>query len=130
MSNDLTNKEQREVASTERTRDGAAFTPRIDVFETDEELLLCADLPGVATDGLNIRYEDKELTIEGRVAPRHSDVEHLYSEYGVGDFYRTFTIGELIDVEKITAELKHGAVTVHLPKADRAKPRRIEVKAS
>ena len=77
-----------------------------------------------------VLYENKELTIEGKVAPRHSDVEHLYSEYGVGDFHRTFTIGELIDVEKITAEFKHGAVTVHLPKSDGVKPRRIEVKAS
>jgi HSP20 family molecular chaperone IbpA len=130
MSNELMNREEKEAACAERTCDSAVFTPRVDILETDDELLLYADLPGVAPDGLNISYENKELTIEGKVPARHSGVEHLHSEYGVGDFRRTFTIGELIDVESIAAELKHGALTVHLPKSDRVKPRRIEVKTS
>ena len=64
-----------------------------------------------------------------RVTPRHSEVEYLYGEYGIGDFYRAFTIGEAIDSKKISAELKNGVLTIHLPKTEAVKPRRIEVQA-
>lgn len=65
--------------------------------------------------------------IEGKVAPRQGAGRYLYSEYGLGDFYRQFTIGEVIDAEKISAELNHGVLTVHLPKTDAVRPRRIPV---
>ena len=126
---EMARKEKREVASSERLRGGITYNPRIDILEADEELMLLADLPGVTPEDLNIRYENKELTIEGKVAPRHADVRSLYSEYGIGDFYRSFTIGEVIDAQKISADLKQGVLTIHLPKTEAVKPRRIEVRA-
>ena len=107
----------------------STFMPRFDIWEGEDELLLYGDLPGVSVDELDIRFENRELTIRGRVPHRH-DGEYLVSEYGVGDFHRVFTVGEAIDAEKISAEMKHGVLTLHLPKSERVKPRQIEVKVS
>ena len=121
---------KQETAATERTRGGVTYSPRIDILENEEELLLLADLPGVRAEDLNIRYENKELALEAKVAPRQTGVQYLHAEYGVGDFYRVFTIGETINAERISAELKNGVLTVHLPKTEAVKPRRIQVKAA
>ena len=121
--------EETNVAAIERTRGGATYTPRIDIWESDDELVLYADMPGVTTEDLDIHFENRELRIHGKVRSRHKDVNFLFGEYGIGDFYRTFSIGETIDAEKISAELKDGVLTVRLPKMDAVKPRRIEVKA-
>jgi HSP20 family molecular chaperone IbpA len=129
MSNTLA-KQEENAATIERTRGGVTYSPRVDIVEAEEKLILFADLPGVAPDDLDIRFENRELTIQGKVSPRHNDIQFVYGEYGIGDFYRTFTIGEQIDSSKITAELKSGVLTLHLPKMEHAKPRRIEVKTS
>ncbi len=131
MSDSLVNKEAQgtEVTTAERTRSGQTYSPRFDILETDEELVLYGDLPGVEPEGLDIRFENHELTVHGKVEPRHDDINFLYGEYGIGDFYRSFSIGETVDSGKITAELKNGVLTLHLPKTESAKPRRIEVKA-
>lgn len=117
------------VATAEHTRDNPLFTPRFDIFERDEELVLWGDLPGVTADDIDIDFENKELTIRGRVTPRQESSQYLLAEYGVGDFYRTFSIGESIDTEKISAELTNGVLTLHLPKTEAVKPRKIAVKA-
>lgn len=125
----LTKQEQPETAAAvERTRECPSYTPRFDIFETEEELVLYGDLPGVEPADLDIRFENRELTVHGKVAPRHAERRHLYGEYGIGDFYRTFAIGETIDSGKISAELKNGVLSLHLPKTEAVKPRRIAVK--
>ncbi len=116
-------------AVAERTRNAATYTPRFDIVETEEKLLLFGDLPGVAKDDLDVRFENGELTIEGKVLPRQAEREFLYGEYGIGDFHRSFAISETIDAEKISAELRDGVLTLHLPKVEAAKPRKIKVKA-
>ena len=133
MSAELTTQEpkqeQTEVATVERTRGGMTYSPRIDIWETDDALVLYADMPGVSADNLDIQFENRELRLHGRVAPRHENINFIYGEYGIGDFYRTFTIGETIDAEKISAEQEDGVLTLHLPKTEAVKPRRIEVKS-
>ena len=119
-----------EVAGAERTRGGTTFSPRIDIWENSKELILHADLPGVAPEGLDVEYEDGELMIHGKAAPRHEDAQSLYGEYDIGDFHRTFVLGESIDTAKISAELNGGVLTLHLPKAEQVKSRRIAIKAS
>lgn len=106
----------------------ASFSPRFDLWEGDDELILYGDLPGVDPDDLEIQIEGRQLTLHGKVRPRFCCVEYLHSEYGVGDFHRTFMIGESIDSDLISAELKDGVLTLRLPKVEDAKPRRIEVK--
>jgi HSP20 family molecular chaperone IbpA len=122
--------EQGSFATIERTRGGLTYSPRIDIWETADELVLFADMPGVSAENLDIQFENRELRILGKVSPRHEGINFLYGEYGVGDFYRTFTIGETIDADKISAELKDGVLTLHLPKTEAVKPRKIEVKSS
>ena len=123
-----TKKTPNDVATVERTLGGTTYSPRCDIWENEDEMILYADLPGVMPQDLHVRFENPVLTIHGKVNPRHSDIKFLHGEYGIGDFHRTFTIGEAIDTERISAELKNGVVTVHLPKNERVKPRRIEVK--
>jgi len=124
----LTKNESPEMARVERTHEAATYTPRFDIWENEDEILLYGDLPGVDAKDLDIRFEKGELLIHGRVAPRHGERRALYGEYGVGDFYRSFAIGEAIDSTQISAELKHGVVTLHLPKTAAVRPRRIAVK--
>jgi len=113
--------------TTEATR-GLTFTPRVDIVETADELLLCADMSGVKPDDVDIHFENGELLLNGRVGPRQGEANYLLAEYGLGDFYRAFSINETVDSDKITAELKHGVLTVHLPKSEAVKPRKIAVK--
>ncbi|MHB8897460.1 MAG: Hsp20/alpha crystallin family protein [Thermoguttaceae bacterium] len=117
-----------EVATVERTRTGTIYTPRFDIAETQDELTLYGDLPGVEPNDLDIRFENDRLVIHGKVESCHKEQQFLYGEYGVGDYYREFQIFEGIDGEKISADLKNGVLTVHLPKSEAVKPRRIEVK--
>jgi len=130
MTTELAKREQNEVATVERTRGGLTYSPRIDIWETDDELMLYADLPGVAPENLDIQFENRELRIHGKVYPRHDDVKFLYGEYGIGDFYRTFSIGETIDSQSISGELKNGVLTLHLPKTQQVRLRRIQVTSS
>ena len=112
----------------ERTQPPQLFSPNVDILENSDELTLVADVPGVSPDGIDIQYEQGELTIRGRVAPRREDRSFLLHEYGVGDFYRAFQLGEGVDNERISAEVAGGVLTVHLPKTERVKPRKIAVK--
>jgi HSP20 family protein len=125
----MTPKGRADTTTPEQTRGGPYFVPRVDIFETDKELTLYADLPGARCEDVDLRYEGGELILHGHVAPRHEGRNFLLSEYEVGDFYRAFTIHESIDSSKIAAECKHGVVIVHLPKVAQAQPRQIAVQA-
>ena len=116
------------VGPVQRALGGTTYSPRFDIWENDDEMILYGDLPGVMPENLDVRFENPVLTIHGKVLSRHNDIKFLHGEYGIGDFHRTFTIGEAIDTEQISAELKNGVLTVHLQKSEQVKPRRIEVK--
>jgi len=116
-------------AAVMEPRTNVWFTPRFDLYEDENEYLLLGDLPGVDPNDLELTYENQEMSIYGRVTPRYSRGRCFAEEYGVGDFRRTFTIGEMVDQSGIAAELKEGVLTVHLPKRPEAKPRKITVKS-
>jgi HSP20 family protein len=105
----------------------ALFTPRADVFEAPEELRLVLDLPGVRPDGVDLQFERGELAVRGTVAPAEPPGKLLAAEYEVGDYYRAFIIGHEVDADGISAELKNGVLTVHLPRSAAARARRISV---
>jgi HSP20 family protein len=129
MANGALKKDDRtDLAQSDTTR-GVHFTPRVDILETSDELLLYADLPGVKPEDADVRFENGELTIHGCCKPRQEETNYLFSEYGVGDFHRTFSMAEGINPDKISAELKHGVLTVHLPKAEAVKPKKIAIKS-
>ncbi|MFT5524895.1 MAG: HSP20 family protein [Pirellulaceae bacterium] len=104
-----------------------AFTPRIDVIENEDSFWLYADVPGVEPADLEVKFEDGELTIHGKLDSKCGDVDYLAREYRVGDFVRKVTLGELVDVDKIDAHLENGVLRVELPKSEAKKPRRIHV---
>jgi HSP20 family protein len=120
-------KQEHQATKPEMTR-GIFYTPRVDILETEDELVLYADVPGVKPENVDVRYESGELTLHARCSPRQQETEYALCEYGVGDFYRAFTLDESIDAGKISAELKNGVLTLHLPKAEAVKPRKIAVK--
>ena len=127
MNQEQQKQEHQDNGRGEMTRDVTTYVPRVDILENDDGIVLYADMPGVDKDNLDIHFEDRQLTIHGKVEWRQSDMTFVGGEYGVGDFHRTFAIGETIDVDKISAEIKNGVLTLHLPKADSAKPRKIAV---
>jgi HSP20 family protein len=129
MADTAIQKREAQRGETEQIRSGLTFIPAVDIIESDNELLLLADMPGVKSDGVDIHYEAGVLTIYGRVEPRQKPDENcLLEEYEVGDFSRRFEIGEGIDAGKIEAELHDGVLTLHLPKTPQVMPRKISVK--
>ena len=125
-------REKQELTSpAEQTTPGVVFTPQVDIFETDKEITLLADIPGVKSDKLNIDLRDNILTITGDVEPvEASREEDVLIEYETGRFYRQFTLSEVIDQNKIDAKLGDGVLRLTLPKVEKAAPRRIAIKAA
>jgi HSP20 family molecular chaperone IbpA len=124
-------REKQELATpAEQTRSGLVFTPHVDIYETEKEIILMADMPGVKTKDLTIDLRDDTLTLSGDIEPfENPDEQDLMIEYEVGKFYRQFTLSEVIDQSKIDANLSDGVLWLALPKVEKAKPRRIEVTA-
>ncbi len=125
-------KEKREVpAAAERTRPGPTFTPAVDIFETDREITLVADIPGVKADNLRIDVRDNVLTLAGEVeAPEGQGEVDVLREYHTGKYLREFTLSEMIDQSKIEAELKEGVLRLTLPKVQAVSPRKVTVKVA
>lgn len=103
----------------EHTRTLHELVPAVDIYENEQELLVVADVPGVNPEGLELRIEPPELRIKGTPA---------YADGTV--YFRAFRIDERIASERVSAELKDGVLTVHLPKAERARPRKVDVRVS
>jgi len=123
-------KEKAQVTNpAEQIRPGLVFTPAVDIFETEKEITLLADIPGVAAGELNIDLRENVLTLDGDAkAPEGTDEVDVIREYRTGKYYRQFTLSQVIDQGKIDAELKDGVLRLRLPKVEAAKPRKIAVK--
>ena len=114
----------------EHTMPGVVFTPAVDIFESEEEITLLADMPGVTSDGVSIDLHNDELKVIGEVEPQGSEKETLLlREYETGRFHRHFRLSDRIEQDKISASMKDGVLRLVLPKVEKAKPRRIEVKS-
>ena len=116
--------------SREETRSQEQYvTPPVDIYETQEGLIVKADLPGVAKERMDIRVENNLLTIRANAA-HIAPGDPIYREYGLANFFRQFELNEKVDQSKITAEFNNGVLTLNLPKAQEAKPRKIDVKVA
>jgi len=108
----------------------ATHTPLIDIHEGPDGLVLEADLPGVTESSVNILLEDNVLALHAQVPqPVPEGARLLHEEYRVGDYQRSFILSDEVERSRITAELKNGVLRLTLPKAERAKTRRIEIKS-
>jgi len=115
------------AVTREGTRNQERYiTPAVDIYETPDGLTVLADLPGVNRDNLDVRVDNNVLTIRG-MSQHVGTGEPAYREYELVNFFRQFELGEKIEQSNISAELKHGVLTVNLPKAPEAKPRQIAV---
>ena len=123
-------KDKHEVtAAAEPTRPGRVFTPDVDIFEQDDRLVLLADMPGVTAEALQLDLRDNQLTLSGAVEPEAQTAteEELMGEYRSGHYYRQFHLSEVIDQERIEANLTDGVLRLTLPKVAEATPRKITV---
>ncbi|MEJ2201481.1 MAG: Hsp20/alpha crystallin family protein, partial [Desulfuromonadaceae bacterium] len=102
------------------------ISPAVDIYETDNALTLVADLPGINKDRLELGIDRNVITIEGRFAEAETG-NQLYREFGSSGYYRRFQLPDNLDLNQSKAELKDGVLTLTLPKAEAAKPRKIEV---
>ncbi|MGE3819066.1 MAG: Hsp20/alpha crystallin family protein [Isosphaeraceae bacterium] len=124
-------RELREIPNPSAQGENRVFhTPPIDIHEGPEGLVLEADLPGVTDSGVNVQLEDNVLSLHAKVdAPVTGDARPLHQEYLVSDYYRSFILSDEVERSQITAELRNGVLRLTLPKAERSKTRRIEVKS-
>jgi HSP20 family molecular chaperone IbpA len=114
----------------ESTRGVPVFRPLADIRDSGQGAILTLDMPGVGRDDVEIELERRVLTIRGRgrlTAPEGYRL--LFAEYREGDYERVFTLSEAIDEAAIRAEMSNGVLTLTLPRAEAARPKRIEVKA-
>ena len=134
--NDLRNQERAPTSSekgqTNRGRySDSALMPPVDVIEDASGITLYADLPGVSRDKLSLQVETGTLTIDAEIDLNLPEgLQSSHTEVGLGRFHRTFTLSSELDTEKVTAELADGVLRLRIPKAEHAKPRRIEVSAA
>ena len=121
---------ENDTPAREDTRSQERYVaPPVDIYETPDGLVVLADLPGVAKEGLDLRVENGLLTIRGKAA-HAAQGEPVYREYELVNFFRQFELNDKVDQRNISAELKNGVLTLNLPKAEESKPRRIDVRVS
>lgn len=132
--NDMTDTKiaKREEKNDELSRyDNVRMLPPVDVIEDQSGITLYADLPGVPKDKITIRVDADALTIEGEVAlPVAANMEASHAEVNLSRYQRSFTLGQELDREKVAAEFNNGVLKLHIPKAEHAKPRKVEIKVA
>jgi HSP20 family molecular chaperone IbpA len=123
-------KVKKEVTTpAEMTKPGLVFNPAVDIFETEKELTLLADLPGVKAKDLRIDLKDDVLTLTADETPLEGpDEKDVVREYRTGTYYRQFSLSDTIDQSKIEAVMKDGVLRLSLPKVEAVTPRKISVK--
>jgi len=122
-------RQKREVdKKPESTTPARRFLPVTDIFETADALKVILEMPGVDKDGIEVRVENDVLTIDGQVDfTKYQGLQPVYTEYNIGNYARSFELSSKIDQERIPADLRDGVITLVLPKAEKAKPRKIKV---
>ena len=133
MAEELTPQDERNVVGTNGETEPATptFTPAVDILDKGETTIIIADMPGVASDGVDVTLEKQVLTLRGTVKPHAPEgYRRLSTEYREGDYLRVFTLSDEIDQPKINAEFKNVVLRLELPHAAEAKPKKISVKAA
>ena len=129
MSAEEIKKTDKEIATGrgESTSGMTTFIPQVDIYEDKTGITVLADMPGVDKEGVSIDLKEDQLTINGKVSVVDDAKTVLHREYEVGNYFRQFTLSDVIDREKITAKMADGVLTLTLPKAEKAVPKKISV---
>lgn len=127
---EITKREAQTPAEVERTQSRKVYLTDVDIYERGDETIILADMPGVDEKSVDINLEKNILTLTGCVNPvKYNGHKLAYAEYDVGDYQRSFTLSNEIDIDKIEASVENGLLRLVLPKAEAAKPRKISVRA-
>lgn len=119
------------LTRTETTTEGWSYSPNIDIVESVDETTVLCDMPGALAEDIAISVDDRIMRIHSKVRRRHpGDIHYMVHEYGIGDFDREISLIGQIDVDQVKAEYELGVLTIHLPKSELAKPRRIPVRSA
>ena len=113
----------------EKRHEIPVVAPIVDIYENEDEILLHADMPGVTKDQITVNVDNGKLEISGIRHLQESGAGN-WQEFGDVEYRRIFSVPQSIDVAKVNAELKEGVLKLHLPKAEAAKPRTIEIRTS
>ena len=121
--------EKREVdRQQEATVPARAFLPPTDIFESDDVLTIVMEMPGVDRADVDVNVENGVLRVEGRLDfSKYEGMQPVYTEYNIGHYRRSFSLSSKVDQDRISAQMQDGVLTLLLPKAEEAKPRRISV---
>ncbi len=113
----------------ERTVQGKYYVPKTDIAETEKNLVVTMDVPGVQKENVNITLENNNLEVDAKIdfSP-YEKLDPVYTEYNVGHYTRNFTVSNTIDTKNIDANLSDGVLTLTLPKAPEALPKKIEIR--
>lgn len=136
MTSDLTRsadtaRDKTAAETPETTTGGRIYRPLTDIVETDDGVTLMLEMPGVPAEDVDVTLEKRVLTVRGKIRNKTPEKLQLaYAEYGEGDFERAFTLSEDFDPDRIAAEVANGVLTLSLPRAAEAQPRKIAVKGA
>ena len=129
--NELKIQQKQEVEHKgETTKREKYFIPAVDIFESEKEVTVIAEMPGVTAEAIEVTLEDDVLTLRGTKMKEVPASKILLQEYEPGNYQRRFTVAETIDQENIKASMNNGMLRVTLPKSEPVKPRKIEVQIS
>ncbi|NPA49148.1 MAG: Hsp20/alpha crystallin family protein [Thermodesulfobacteria bacterium] len=131
----MADKETKELATREEATPAVKrelpMIPPVDIYETDDGLILVADMPGVTKESLEVKIEDNVLQMRGEIVDLPGeDVQPLYAELRGNEYFRAFTIGPEFDLDKVEASMEAGVLRIFLPKVETQKPRKIEIKVA
>ena len=107
---------------------GLTYQPNVDVCDCGVEVMLVTDMPGASAEAMNVSFEDGVLSVHAKVPQRSLPGRQLVQEYGIGDYRRSFRLGEGFDASQISAEYRKGVLTIHVPRLAAVRPRKIEVR--
>jgi HSP20 family protein len=126
---ELTVRDKKELVSKEeKTVPGRHYIPYADIYEIDDALCVVMEMPGVERANLDVALENDVLRVDGQIDfSKYEGMEPVYTEYSIGHYTRSFTLSNKIDRERISAQLDDGVLTLTLPKAKEAEPRRISI---
>lgn len=110
------------------TEPALVYQPNVDICDAGGEVTIVADLPGARADGIDVSFEDGLLAVHAAVPERALPGRALKQEYGIGDYRRSFRLGDGFDASQISAEYRRGVLTIHVPRLAAVRPRKIAVR--
>ncbi|MBN1294000.1 MAG: Hsp20/alpha crystallin family protein [Candidatus Latescibacteria bacterium] len=132
MTADLEKREKQEVSSTaaeQMSHSGPAYSPDVDIYASDDEVVFAVDLPGVAKGDVSIQVDETNTLIIKAKNSHKEPSNNVLKQYQIGDYYRAFQISDDYDKDKVSATLENGLLEITVPKKEAAKPKKIEIKA-